>query len=88
MICKGYAEVNNKTLKSYNTNKPTSYIYLDANNLYRHYDAISSNWKDYNLDNYSDDSLIGCFLEFHRDYPDEFHDLHNSFHLAGKKNQK
>ena len=35
MICKGYAEANNKFLKSYDINKPTScIIYLDANNLY------------------------------------------------------
>ena len=35
MLCKGYAEANNKLLKLHNTNKPTSYIiYLDANNLY------------------------------------------------------
>ena len=37
MICKGYAKTNNKFLKSYDANKPTSYIrYLDANNLYGH----------------------------------------------------
>ena len=35
MICRGLAEANNKFLKSYNANKPTSYIiYLDVNNLY------------------------------------------------------
>ena len=38
MICKGYAEANNKFLKSYNANKPTPYvIYLDANALYGHF---------------------------------------------------
>ena len=37
MICKGYAGANNKLLRSYNLNKPTSYIgYLDANNLNDH----------------------------------------------------
>ena len=37
MICKGYAEANNKFLKSYDAKKPTSYIiYLDTNNLYGH----------------------------------------------------
>ena len=37
MICKDYPEVNNKFLKSYEANKPTSHIiYLDANNLYGH----------------------------------------------------
>ena len=35
MICKGYAEANNKFLKSCDANKPTSYnIYLDANSFY------------------------------------------------------
>ena len=37
MICKGYAEANNKFLKSYDANKPTSYIkYLDTGNSYEH----------------------------------------------------
>ena len=37
MICKGYAEANNKFLKCYDASKPTSYIiYLDANNLFGH----------------------------------------------------
>lgn len=36
MIC-GYDEANNKFLKSYHSNKPTScIIYLGANNLYEH----------------------------------------------------
>ena len=35
MICKGYAQVNNKFLKSYNANKSTSLIiHINANNLY------------------------------------------------------
>ena len=35
MVFKEYAEANIKFLKSYNANKPTSYIiYLDANDLY------------------------------------------------------
>ena len=37
IIYKGYAEANNKFLKSYDANKSTSYIvYLDASNLYGH----------------------------------------------------
>ena len=37
MICKGYTEVNNKFLISYDANKPASYIiYLDVNNWYRY----------------------------------------------------
>ena len=37
MIFKSNAEANNKFLKYYNANKPTSYIiYLDTNNLNGH----------------------------------------------------
>ena len=68
MNCKGYAESNDKCLKSYNSNKPTSYIiYLDANNLYGHsmvqlllteiLDWV--NLKGFSLDIYSNDSPIG-----------------------------
>ena len=35
------------------------------------------NSKDCNVDNYSNNSPIGCFLEVDFDYLDEFHDLHN-----------
>ena len=70
MVCEGYAEANNKFLKSYDTNKPTSYIvYLDANNIFGHskiqllpteiFDWV--NPKDFNLDNYSNDSRISHF---------------------------
>ena len=37
MICKGYAENNNKFLKSHDSYEPTSHImYLDTDNLYGH----------------------------------------------------
>ena len=88
MIFKGYAEANNKFLKSFDADKPTSHItYLDANNLYGHstmqllptklLDWI--NPKDFNLDNYSNDNSIGFFLEVDLDYLDELHDLHNDY---------
>ena len=41
-------------------------------------------WEKINLDNYSDDSLIGCLLEFDIDYPGELHDLHGYLSAAGK----
>ena len=41
--------------------------------------------KDFNVDNYSDDSPIGYFLEINLDYPDELHNLHNDYPLAGEK---
>ena len=82
MIFKGYIKANNKFLKSYGVDKPTSnIIYLDANNLYGRsmtqllptetLDWVNS--KDFNLDNYYNDSPIGCFLEAYFDYPDELH---------------
>ena len=42
------------------------------------------NPKDFNVDNYSNDSKIGCFLNVNLDHPDELHDLHNDYPLAGK----
>ena len=68
---KEYAEVSNKFSKSYYAKKLTSYIkYLDANNLYKH-STIKllptqipdwANPKDFNLNNYSKDSSLGCLL--------------------------
>ena len=43
------------------------------------------NPKDFNLDNYSNDSTLGCFLEVDLDYPAELHDFHNDYHLVGAK---
>ena len=94
MNCKGYAESNDKFLKSYNSNKPASYIiYLDANNLYGHsmvqlLPTEILDWVDlkgFSLDIYSNDSPIGWFLDVGLDYPDELPDLHNDYLLAGEK---
>ena len=89
MICKSYPEANNKLLKSYNSNKPTTHIiYLNANNLYEHsmiqllpteiLDWVNPN--DFKLDNHSNDKSRGCFLEVDLDYPDELHDLYTQQH--------
>ena len=40
------------------------------------------NSKDFNLDNFSDDSPVGCFLEADLDYPDDYR---NDYALAGEK---
>ena len=65
MICTGYAEVNHTFLKSFDSNKPTSYVtYLDTNNLYGHsmmkfLPTEILDWgnpNDFNLDNYSNNS--------------------------------
>ena len=84
MICKLYAEVHNKLLKSIDTNKLTSYIiYLEAKNLYgpsvmqllptEILDWVNS--KYFNLGNYSSDSPIPHSLKVALDYPNEIHDL-------------
>ena len=43
------------------------------------------NSKDFNLDNCSNDSLIGCLLDAYLDYPNKLHDLHNDYLLADEK---
>ena len=45
------------------------------------------NPKDFNLDNYSINSPIECFLEVELDYPDESHDLHNDCSLWSEKTE-
>ena len=85
MICKSYAETNDKFFKSYDTNKPTSYKLY---NLYEHsmmqllpteiLDYV--NPKDFNSHFYSTNSPIDYFLKVNFDYPDELPDLHNSYY--------
>ena len=68
-------------------------IYLDANGLYGHSmmkfrPREILDWahlKNFDLGNYTNDSPICCFLKVHLDYPNELHDLHNDYPLAGKK---
>ena len=46
------------------------------------------NWvtpKDFDIDNYSNNSPIGLFLEIDLDYPDELHNLHNHYPLVGEE---
>ena len=66
------------------------FIQLDPNNLYGNFimqplPTEILDWadpKDFNLDNYLNDSPIGFFLEIELDYPDELHDLHNDYPLS------
>ena len=87
MISKGCAGANNKFLKLYDPNKPTSYItYLDANNLYGHsmmyflsfeiHDWVNS--EKIILDNYQDNF----------DYPDDLHDLQMINYLVATEKNK
>ena len=45
------------------------------------------NTKDYILDNYSNDSPIGCFLKVDPDYLDKLHDVHNDYPSADEKTE-
>ena len=94
LICKGYAEVCNKLLKSIDTNKPTLYIiYLSTINLcgtsmMQLLLAERIGWvnpKDFNLDNCFSDSPIVYSVEIALDYPNERHDLHYDNLLAHAK---
>ena len=93
-IYKGYSKPNNKFLKSHDPSKPSTYImHLDANNLYEHsmmqlLQLEILDWldpKNLNLDNYPDDSPVGCLFEVDLDYLDELYDLHNDYPVAAEK---
>ena len=84
VISKGYAEANNKFLKSYDPSNSTSYvIYLDTNYLYGHcivqllpFEVLD--WVEpgkFNLGNYSDNSSVECFSEVSLEYPDKLLDF-------------
>ena len=89
-----YGKANNKYMKDYNVNEPSSYImYSNTNNLYGW--AMSQclptggfKWMSQNkidpldLAKYNDDSKKGLILEVDLDYPEDLHDLHNDFPLA------
>ena len=43
------------------------------------------NTKDLKLENYCNNSSIGCFVKVNLDYSDELHDLYNDYSLPGEK---
>ena len=94
MNCKGYVKATNKSLKSYEPNKPTLYIiYLGANSLYGQsmmqicptnlLDWV--NQRHFNLNENSNNSPTVFFLEVDLRYPNKFYDLYNNYPLEGKK---
>ena len=94
MISKSCSKANKNFLKSCNVKKSTSYIiYLDGNNLYGHSGMqllqierlVWVNSKEFNVENYSKNSLIGVFWEIYHGYSKELHDLHNYYPLVGEK---
>ena len=85
-----HAEANNKYIKDYDTDKPSSYImYLDANNLYGW--AMSKplpygkfRWVQANGVLPKRDG-IGQIYEVDLEYPEELHDRHNDYPCAPEK---
>ena len=84
-----YAEANNKYMKNYKKNKPSSYLmYLDANNLYgwamcKKWPIAEFEWihpEDYTEDTikiYDDNNEYGAILEVDIEYPKTLWGLHN-----------
>ena len=84
-----YAEANNKYMKNYNKNIPSSYLmYLDANNLYgwamckklpvsnfRWSEDLDKYTEDF-IKNYDENSDYGIVLEQDIEYPKNLWDLH------------
>ena len=84
-IAHRHARANNKYMKSYNPEKPTSYILdEDANNLYgwamiQPLPYASFRWVEPKY--YG----IGYIYEVDLEYPEELHHLHNDYRLAPEK---
>ena len=92
MICEGYRNTNNTFIKLHNFRNPSTYItYLDyffRHSMMQRLPIELLDWvnpKKFNLDNYSNNGPKGCFLQVHRGYPEELHDLHNDYPLAPEK---
>ena len=94
-IAKRYAKANNKYMNDYDPEKPSAFITcLDKNNLYGWamskylpYGEFRSvkNVDGLDVMSISEKSDTGYFLEVDLDYPDELHELHNSYPLAPEK---
>ena len=87
-----YAEANNKYMKKYNKNIPSSYLlYLDANNLYgwamsKKFPVNGFEWVNdlsiFNenfIKNYDENSDVGYFLEVDIEYPKTLWGLHKDW---------
>ena len=93
-ISKGYSQVSNNYLKSYEPKQESKHIiYLDRNNIYGY--ALSKfliaggfEWidpKEFDLNGYSSNSSAGCVLEVNLEYTIELHVLRNNYPLAVDK---
>ena len=94
-----YAKANNKYMKNFNKNIPSTYLqYLDANNLYgwamcnklpvdrfKWIDDLSI-FNENLIKNYDENSDIGYFLKVDIEYPKELFNKHkDNFYLIEKK---
>ena len=85
-----HAKANNKYMKNYDPDKPSSYImYLDANNLYGWAMSQPLPYGNFRLV-YPDTIIakkkgIGHIYEVDLEYPEELHDLHNDYPCAPEK---
>ena len=94
-----YAKANNKYMKNFNKNVPSTYLqYLDANNLYgwamcnklpvdrfKWIDDLSI-FNENLIKNYDENSDIGYFLKVDIEYPKELFNKHkDNFYLIEKK---
>ena len=95
-ISKRYAEANNKYMKDYNQNKPSSYIpNLDANNLYgwamtQKLRTHDFKWVDYDKNEVINllekrDTNKGYIFEVDLEYPKKLWKSHNDYPLAPEK---
>ena len=96
-ISKRYAEANNKYMKNYNPDKPSSYIqYLDANNLYgwamsQKLPTHGFKWIDYDKTKILDllkkkrDTNKGYVFEVDLEYPKKLWKSQNDYPLAPEK---
>ena len=89
-IAHRHAEANNKYIRNYDPDKPSSYImYLDANNLYGW--AMSQPLPYGNFRWVRARGVIpkkkgiGHIYEVDLEYPEELHDLHNDYPCAAEK---
>lgn len=91
MVSQRYGKANNKYMKDYDTDKPSSYLqYLDANNLYgwamcQYLPTSGFKWSEASLEKVLETceaSDVGYILEVDLEYPKELHDKHNDYPLA------
>ena len=92
-ISKRYAEANNKYMKNYNPEKPSSYIqYLDANNLYgwamsqplptHGFEWVENITKTQVLNIVEGNSKKGYIFDVDLIYPKHLWEMHNDYPLA------